>query len=206
MQRLTILTLLGILPLLGDYKTASAGAPPAEASAVAAALASEGIQVLKDDGSVLCELWLAKQEPAGGSPEQNATWSSVPQGALLGLARFPARHADRRGQTIQPGLYTLRYGLFPMNGDHQGIEPQRDFLILSPLAADTDPAAKPGFDQLMNLSRKASRTPHPLVLSFWKEDAPLPDGIELVNDHDQVLHAKIGATQLSIILVGKNEH
>ena len=54
------------------------------------------------------------------------------------MIRLPERGADRRGQTIKPGVYTLRYGNYPQNGDHQGVEPQRDFLVLSPVAEDKD--------------------------------------------------------------------
>ena len=67
---------------------------------------------------------------------------------MLGVARFPAKYKDRRGQTIKPGVYTMRYGLFPVNGDHQGVAPQRDFLIPSPAALDDDlkADAKPGIE------------------------------------------------------------
>lgn len=205
-MRTAFLLTFAVSSLLADYKVVPAGAPPSEVSALSSALAQDGIKVLKEDGAALCEIWLAAAEPTGGSEEQNATWAAAPQGVLLGVIRFPARHADRRGQQIKPGVYTMRYGLFPMNGDHQGVEPQRDFMILSPAAADLDPAAKPAFDVLMNLSRKASGTPHPLVLSFWKEDSNLPTGMEAVGESDQVLHAQIGKTTVSIILVGKTAH
>jgi hypothetical protein len=205
-MRAILILLIAAAALCGQMKTEAAGAPPAEAGPLAGALAKEGVKVLKEDGSVLCEMWLAAAEPSGGSAEQNATWAAAPQGVLLGVARFPARHADRRGQQIKPGVYTLRYGLFPMNGDHQGVEPQRDFLVLSPAAADTDASAKPSFDALMNMSRKASGTPHPLVLSFWKEETALPTGVEAVGESDQVLHAQIGKATVSIIVVGKTAH
>ena len=172
---------------------------------MAGALVKDGLKILKPDGAVLCEFWLVAAEPSGGAAEQNTSWSSVPHGALLGVVRYPARFSDRRGQTIKPGIYTMRYSFFPMNGDHQGVAPQRDFAILSPAATDTDAAAKPAFDPLMDMSRKASGTPHPLILSIWKDDPPSPAGVEAVGDHDQVLHMKIGATAVSIIVVGKAE-
>lgn len=207
---MTFLRAIGVASLLAvscfaQFKVQPAGAPPAEASAVSAALVKDGVKVLKDDGSVLLELWVVGAEPKGGAAEQNASWPSVPQGALLGVVKFPARSSDRRGQTIKPGTYTFRYSLFPMNGDHQGVAPQRDFALLSPVAADTDPAAKPAFDALVNMSKKASGTPHPLVLSLWKEDKPIPPGIEAQGDEDQVLHVNIGSTSVSIIVVGKYE-
>ena len=65
--------------------------------------------------------------------------------SLLGVVRYPERFRDRRGQTIKPGVYTMRYSFYPMNGNHQGVALQRDFAILSPAASDTDAAAKPAF-------------------------------------------------------------
>jgi len=188
-----------------QYKVESAGAPPSEAAALSSALAKEGVKVIKPDGSPLCELWFVSAEPQGGSAEQNTTWSSVPHGALLGVVRVPARWSDRRGQTIKPGVYTMRYSYFPMNGDHQGVAPQRDFAILSPAAIDTDPAAKPAYDPLMDMSRKASGTPHPLVLSIWKDDPGTAQGVEAQGEHDQVLHTKIGGVPAAVIVVGKAE-
>lgn len=187
-----------------DYKVGPAGAPPAEASAITSVLAKEGVQVLKGDGSVYCEIWLRSQAPTGGKAEDSASFSTIPHGTLLGIVQFPARAADRRGQTIKPGLYTLRYSLFPLNGDHLGVAPQRDFLILSPASDDKDPAATPDFDTLMNWSRKASGTPHPLVLSIWKADAPAQPTVEST-DHDTTLTVKMGAAGVSIIIFGKAE-
>ncbi|MBI5086996.1 MAG: hypothetical protein HZB13_20660 [Acidobacteria bacterium] len=192
--------------LHGQYKTESAGAPPAEVAAIAPALVKDGIRVLKPDASVLCEIWLVSAEPKGGGEEQNTTWTGVPHGALLGVVRAPARWSDRRGQTIKPGIYTMRYSFFPMNGDHQGVEPQRDFALLSPAAIDTDPAAHPAFDALMDMSRKASGTPHPLVLSLWKDEPGAAAGVEASGDVNQVLHTRIGSTPVALIVVGKTEH
>lgn len=188
-----------------QYKVSPAGAPPAEASALAAALVKDGLKVAKADGPALCEIWTVATAPKEGTVEQNATWGA-PQGTLLGVVRVPARWSDRRGQTIKPGVYTMRLSFFPMNGDHQGVAPQRDFAILSPVAVDTDPAALPAFDALMDMSRKASGTPHPLVLSLWKESSAVPVAVEAEGDTDQVLHLKVGDVPVAIIVVGKSDH
>jgi len=89
----------------------------------------------------------------------------------------------------------------PINGDHQGAAPQRDFLLMTPAAQDTDPNATPNFDTLVGMSRKASGTPHPAVLSFWKSDTDTP-GFAKQGDSDWVLQAKLGDTPIAIILVG----
>ena len=130
---------------------------------------------------------------------------TIPSGALLGVLRFPAKAGDRRGQTIAAGVYTLRYGNYPVNGNHQGVAPQRDFLLLVPAALDKTTDAVADFDALLNLSRKASGTPHPAVLSFWKADADDKPGFEKQGEKDWVLTANLGNTKVSILLIGKVE-
>lgn len=189
-------------PMCAQYKAETAGAAPAEAAALGV---GPGVKILKPDGTALCEMWFVKAEPTGGAAEQNTSWAGVPHGALLGVARYAVKGQDRRGQQIKPGLYTFRYSYYPMNGDHQGAAPQRDFAVLAPLAADQDAAAKPDFATLMEWSKKASGTPHPLVLSIWKDEAGATPGVEAVGDNDQVLHVKIGGTAVAIIVVGRAE-
>jgi hypothetical protein len=189
---------------LAQYKVEPAGAPPADL-AVSSALASEGARIVKADGSVLAELWLVKQLPGGGKAEENASFATIPHGSLLGVIRVPGRHSDRRGQTIKAGAYTMRYSVFPLNGDHQGVAPQRDFLLLSPASSDTNASATPGFDALMDMSRKASGTPHPLVLSIWKPEGGAPATFAAEGEHDWVFTTRLGSTAVSIILIGRHE-
>lgn len=191
-----------------QYKTEPAGAPPADlAAGVTALLQKDGVKVVAADGKVLCEVWMRAAAPAGAAVgEENATLTTVPQGALIGAIRFPEKGADRRGQPIKPGTYTLRYSLHPVNGDHQGVAPQRDFALLTPAAADTDAAALPKFEPLVEMSKKASGTPHPAVLSIWKQEpADFKPGFEKVGAHDWVLQSKIGEIPVALILVGQAE-
>lgn len=200
--KLTITVLLSTAAVFAQYKSDSAGAPPSDIAApIAQALQKDGIKVT-NNGQPYCEIWLRAQPPSGSaSKEEGATMTGIPQGALLGVIRFDAPAQDRRGQSIKPGVYTLRYGLIPINGDHQGAAPQRDFLVLSPAANDKDLNATPAFDALMDMSRKASGTPHPAVLSFWKADADAT-GISKQGESDWVLQTKMGNTPVAIIVVG----
>lgn len=186
----------------GPYTLGPAGAaPPEVAPAIAQVLQKDGIKI-SNSGAAYCEIWFRTQKPAGAkSSEENVTLPLIPQGALLGVIRFDGQGADRRGQTIKAGVYTLRYGIMPVNGDHQGAAPQRDFLLLAPAAEDRDPNATPGFDALVAMSRKASGTPHPAVLSFWKADSNTP-GFTKQGDTDWVLQTAIGDTPIAVILVG----
>ena len=117
--------------------------------------------------------------------------------------RFTSNGMDRRGFSVKPGVYTLRYGLYPVNGDHQGVAPQRDFLILVRAADDQDLSVSFPFDKLMELARRASGTPHPLTLSLWKDTAAPSTPITKQGDSDWVLHAKIGDLPVAIIVAGQ---
>jgi hypothetical protein len=60
-------------------------------------------------------------------------------------------------------VYTLRYGLQPVNGDHLGVSPYRDYALLLPAAKDVAPAAvakKP----LEERSAESAGTSHPATL------------------------------------------
>jgi len=201
---ISFLSTLGFASLAADgpYQTAPAGGAPAEvAPAIGQALQKDGIKI-SNNGAAYCEIWFRTGKPSGAkSTEENVTLPLVPVGALLGVIRFDGKGADRRGQTIQAGVYTLRYGIMPVNGDHQGAAPQRDFLLLSPASEDRDLNSTPGFEALVAMSRKASGTPHPAVLSFWKADTDAP-GFTKQGDTDWVLQAKLGDTPIAVILVG----
>jgi len=186
-----------------DYKVAPTAAAPNEVpEALRNALAKDGTKVLAADGAVQFEIWMRATLPTGpASTEANVSLPAIPHGALLGVVKFAAEGSDRRGFQVKPGVYTLRYSLYPVNGDHQGVAPQRDFLILVRLADDPGLDAAPNYEKLMELARKASGAPHPLTLSFRK-DTSGASGLTQVGE-DWVLHAKIGDTPVAIIVFGQ---
>jgi len=182
-----------------------AGAPPAEVP-FASALQKDGFKITGPDAAVYAEVWFAAKVSAGPKSTDDAvTLPTIAQGALLGVIRFPGKAADRRGQPLKPGIYTMRYSQYPVNGDHQGVAPQRDFVLLSPISIDTDPNATPAFDPLVAMSTKASGTPHPAVLSISNSSSDKLPNFSKQGDHDWVLDTKVGDLSISIILVGKVE-
>jgi hypothetical protein len=190
-----------------DYKVEPvAGAPAGLPAAYASALQTQGYRVTGPNGP-WCEVWFRSAIPTSAEPTDDAIVFPIPQGALVGILRFPSEGSDRRGQTIKAGVYTMRYSDFPVDGSHQGVAPQRDFVLLTPAADDADPGATPGFEQLVKMSTKASGTPHPAVFSIEKPGASKFPSITTEGDTpDQVLNAKIGDLQLAIILVGKAQN
>jgi hypothetical protein len=209
LKRLVFLPSLSLFAVLAlsaqDYKYEPLSAGPAGLPGpYAAVLQTQGARV-SGPGGAWCEIWPVKSLTAGQSTDASISFG-IEQGTLLGVLRFPAKAADRRGQVIAPGLYTMRYSNFPVDGAHSGVAPQRDFALLTPIAADPDPAAKPAFADLVKSSLKASNTPHPAVFSL--ETPPTGAATPSVvkeGEHDWVLTIKIGDATVSVIVVGKAE-
>jgi hypothetical protein len=167
-------------------------------------MSPQGYKISGPSG-VFCEVWFRTSLPSGAkSTEDSVAFPTIPHGALIGAIRFPAQGADRRGQQIKAGIYTLRYSRYPVNGDHLGVAPQRDFVVMSAVADDKDPNSTPGFDDLVGMSKKVSGTPHPAVLSIEPPagGGAVP-GIAKEGDHDWALSVKIGGTTFAVILIGK---
>ena len=135
------------------------------APAIGSLLSANGAKVVVGDATL--DIWWV-QLIGGDGPG----WSGVESGTLLGAVRVTGSFKEIRGKVVAPGVYTLRYGQQPQNGDHLGISPYRDFLLLSPAAVDKDPKVL-GFDGVVALSKQVIGTSHPASLSIDPpEDAP----------------------------------
>src|SRR5438270_10582139 len=153
---LALPALVATLAFAQDYKLEPINtAPPGLPAAFASVVQTQGYRVAGPSGP-WCEVWFRKSIPTGSKPADDAIAFPIAQGTLIGILRFPGPGADRRGQVIKPGVYTMRYSNFPVDGAHQGVAPQRDFALLTPIAADSDPAATPDFRSLVQMSLKAS--------------------------------------------------
>jgi hypothetical protein len=142
--------------------------PPAGlAPAIASVLQANGAKTVV--GGAALDLWFARAIAATGD---GPGWSSVESGTLVGAMRVTGAFKEIRGKVVAPGVYTLRYGLQPQNGDHLGISTYREFLVISPASVDTDPKVL-GFDGAVDLSKQVIGTSHPAALSLDPpEDAP----------------------------------
>jgi hypothetical protein len=182
-------------------------APDTLAAPIRQQLVAEGHRVSL--GATTLEFWWVSALPiAGGGPPE---WSKVAEGALVGVIRVSGSFKEIRGKTVSPGVYTLRLGLQPQNGDHLGVSPFREYLLLSPASADQDP--KPlGFDASVALSKLTVGTSHPAALSL---DPPLSTAAPLSAyktelDHQgvafQVKTSPSGSLTFGLVLVGLIEH
>lgn len=152
----------------GSYKIEALNeAPPAGFSdAIKGVLNAQGYRVVDDQGKAYADFWLRKAVPASGKPGgPNGTiqFPVLAAGELLGALRFPGEGRDYRDQSIPQGLYTLRYGLQPVNGDHLGVSTYRDYTLLLPAAKDKglSTLAKKALEEG---SAESAGTSHPAVL------------------------------------------
>ena len=164
-----LLSLAAVPASAQTYKVekTSLAAPQELSPAVRDALSGDAFQVSGPNG-LLCEVWLRKVVPTTATPSQDKdiAFGQIAEGTLVGAIRFPSGAVDYRGTGIQPGVYTLRYALIPLDGNHLGAAPpQRDFLLLGPAAGDTNPATVTR-DQTLDLSRAVTGMQHPTVWSL----------------------------------------
>jgi hypothetical protein len=197
-----------------------ASPPPAGLAApIAAKLGKSGVRVVV--GKVTLDFWWVEALPMQALPaakpgtEASASpWLLVEEGTLLGVINVGAPFRDIRDKVVKPGVYTLRYGLQPDNGDHLGVSPFRDFLLISPSAIDTDPAPR-GHDGTIELSKEAIGGSHPGVLSI---DPPSAKENPLQTHKTQLDHQSVvvevpvvrdgkpaGTLRFGIVLIGKIE-
>lgn len=166
------LVLLGAAQAADPYalEKAAIAAPEEVPAAVRATLVDEALRVSGPKGP-MCEIWLRKAIPAAAAPAQalGVGYGQIAPGALVGVVRILIPISDYRQQRVKPGVYTLRYALHPVNGDHMGISPLRDFLLLAPAALDADPA-EITFEEAVARSKKTIGANHPSAWSLQSAD------------------------------------
>lgn len=180
--------------------------PPAILSpSIREALAAGGVRATIS-GTQL-DFWFVKSLPLQGAA---LSWTAAEEGMLVGAVQLSSEFRDIRGRLIKPGIYTLRYGLQPQNGDHLGVSPFRDFLLLSPATLDIDVAAR-GHEPTVEMSIKTAGGSHPAV---WSIDPPLASGAALTTHSTELGHKALivevpvpntGTLRFGIVLIGRVE-
>ncbi len=182
------------------------GPPADELSAeVVAQLSPSGYKIVDGKGKTVAEIWLAKKLAV--QPDFSPTLSilyPLESGSLVGAVHFPRKAADFRGQDIHSGVYTLRYGQQPVDGNHVGTFDTRDFLLMLPAAADRDPATQEGTD-FFATSAEAAESTHPAIMPLLKPqagDAPAMRHVEEMEWWVARLPGNDGKQPLELIVVG----
>ena len=191
-----------------DYKIAAGSTPlPAEVAAPVRALLSPVSLAVTNGSAPYCEIWVRTTIPSGpqASAPLGVSYGQLVDGEIIGAIHFDGAVKDFRSQAVKPGTYVLRYGLQPVDGNHQGVSDFRDFVLLTPAGQDTS-AANLADNDMYVLSRKATTTGHPSVWSLVPTDsAPtlLPGTKHDTNEELWIAYFKaaVGASPTTIGLV-----
>jgi hypothetical protein len=199
-----------------SFKPRSSAVPKELSKPVAELLGDRAVQLLDANGGVIAEIWLRKEIPAKATAEQvknGLTLHEIEESMILGAIRFDQPGSDYRQQKIQPGVYTIRLGFQPMDGDHMGTAPHSEFGLLVPAKADAKPDIMTA-KELQDLSKKASGSSHPAVFLIYPNEKPA-DAFTLVDKGNRVwvLNMKLPVTAanqktaigIGLTLIGHSE-
>ena len=115
-------------PLFADEAaqlTVAAADPPVEvAEPIRTALDGKVFRLSSGDAPFF-EFWFRKELPlakqsAGGTLELD----TVQEGTVLGILKVDAQRYDFRNEEIPHGVYILRLGIQPEDGNHLGVAPR----------------------------------------------------------------------------------
>ena len=212
-KSLAVLTVLLILHgagflAAGEFRASTGGAASPEGlpSGMADMIDAKAVTVKGPDGKIAAEFWPRKTafdgDPVSGF---GIRFESMPEGAFLGVARFPQSGSDFREQGVKPGVYTLRYGLHPEDGNHMGVSSSRDFALLCRADADTEPSKNLAFRPLTQLSISSSGNPHPTILRLELPDGDVSGHVWRNDMEHWVLDLAIPGDVIGLVVYGHSE-
>ncbi|GEM_PF-507356 len=142
--------------------------PPKEISpALQQELQPKAIQLLNGDQPAF-EFWFVKEvglKSAPASPDK--ALNAIKEMAFLGAVAVSTEgRRDYKDNEIPTGVYTMRFGLQPQDGDHLGTADFSTFAILVSAKYDSKPDAFANFKALTKASSKDTSTEHPIILNL----------------------------------------
>lgn len=151
--------------------------PPQElAEPIRSLMSDQAVQLLDSKGTVLCAVWFRKSLPVKATAEQlknGLAYHDLEESTVLGAIRFDQPSSDYRKHKVKPGVYTLRLGSQPMDGDHMGTAPYPEFCLVLSAKEDVKPDVLET-KQLQEMSAKAMGSSHPGVFLLFPNEKPLP--------------------------------
>ena len=182
--------------------------PPAGLSdAIRRELQESGLRVL-EDGEPFCDVWFRRSLPGeGAGGGLSRSYPDVPDTVLLGAIRVTGDMRDNRDNRFEKGLYTIRHGLQPQDGNHVGASEYIDFALL--LSAERDSSVDGSFSDSMAMIYRSlddGGTGHPVVFAMIPPDSSNQPSITENRFDRWVLEARIGDRVIAIEIVGYYEH
>ncbi len=149
-----------------SVKVVDKAAPESVGQAVKGVLGPQAIQVL-DGETPVYEFWFRRDIPLKSKPATASdSLKEVDEITLLGAAQVGKGQRDYKDSELIPGVYTMRFGLQPRDGDHLGTSDYPYFILFVPAKSDAAPDAITKYRPMVRASAKATAEGHPGVLSL----------------------------------------
>ena len=179
--------------------------PPKEVSeAIRKLLQPKAVQVLNGNTPVF-EFWFSSEVPLKSRPAADKALEAIPETAVLGAVTVGSGQRDYKDNEIAAGVYTMRFGLQPQDGDHLGTADYSYFALLIPANSDVRPDGFATAKAMAKASSHGTASEHPVVLSLRpapSDTGELPKLNEPVADHKSVrvkVAAKAGADKTDLL-------
>lgn len=196
-----------------DYRLEDiASAPDSEkiSAELRQVLNEQGIRVVRGSRTE-CEIWFCKQlELVADFKADEQRLYPFHEGQLLGVIHYSRRSSEFRDQQVSSGWYTLRFALQPVDGNHVGTSPTRDFVVLVNSEADS-PKHSWEAEQLLTASAEVAGSAHPAMMCLQRAGDGKSTGLAHDEDHDWwVLQTQIAGSDpsgnrpvpISLVVVG----
>ncbi len=155
----------------------------------------KAVQLL-DGGQLAFEFWFNADIPLQTKPASLAkALDQVGQTTLLGAVSVARASRDYKDNELATGIYTMRMGFQPQDGDHLGTSDFGYFAVLIPARNDAKLEGITTYKALVKASGKESASGHPVILSLRPASAnegELPTRVVPAPDH-QAIRVKIPA-------------
>ncbi len=149
--------------------TVTTADPPKEISDSIRAVLQKSVLRLTEKDGLIFEFWFRETLPLSQEPVPGRfvfEFETMRECVLIGVVKVHKERRDFRDEEIPAGVYTLRLGLQPEDGDHLGTSPTRYFALLSPSKLDRKLQGVSGHDHVVKISSKINAAGHPSTLNL----------------------------------------
>jgi len=203
---LSLITLASAFAQTYAVETLSEVPPSDVAEPIRAELNSTGLRV-KSPAGTLCDIWFRKAIPSEPGEGIGRSYPHMPEKTLIGAIRVLGKMSDNRANTFPPGVYVMRHGIQPQDGNHAGSADYIDFALL--LKAKNDRTVEGGYPTGMDMIQQSladGGAGHPIVFALLPPKSTSQPSIAKNQRDHWVLEAKVGDTILAIVIAGVYEH
>ena len=124
---------------------------------------------LSEDGKTFYEFWLRKVIPLAKTPPPDGfALDGVEEGTVLGVLRVHDERYDFKDEEVPPGVYVMRFGRQPEDGDHLGTASSNAFALLVPAKDDRKLDALTDRDELSDAAAAVNAAEHPGNLNLQR--------------------------------------